>query len=379
MEIIKKNISFLIVIFILYLCLSPTPLVESGLMRFVPTLALMFVFFFGICGFKTGRNARMGTIVSLFLVYILFSALIHPSIEGNKIMALLKSSYWCWVYMVAYSLFLYKNSNVVRRDLVIIIVTILFAISFNYSHVYRVFDFELIGDNAVFFPLMMFPWIACISNTTKRWMMVAILALCAITALKRSGIIIISVSTTILFYSDFIYQKRLNIKKIVAALLVLSCIFFVFQYKADSITDVNQRFEMIQEDGGNGRDMIYEDVIQRYKNSDFISKIFGKGFDTVKGTNTNMSLSAHNDFLEVLYDFGAIGFIFYILIHFSLIKWTFRLFRARSQLAFPVLISYVCFIVMSMVSHLILYPTYFGLLVSFWAYAECKDRELQSS
>ena len=101
------------------------------------------------------------------------------------------------------------------------------------------------------------------------------------------------------------------------------------------------------------------------------------GFDTVKGKDITMALSAHNDFLEVLYDFGAIGFIFYVLIHLSLIKWTLRLFRARSELAFPVLISYVCFIVMSMVSHLILYPTYFGLLTAFWAYAECKDNELQ--
>ncbi|MCF2658965.1 O-antigen ligase family protein [Parabacteroides distasonis] len=379
MERIKKNSSFLIVIFISYLCLSPTPIVESGLMRFIPTLALMFVCFFGICGFKTGRNARMGTIVSLFLVYIIFSALIHPSIEGNKIMTLLKSSYWCWVYMVAYSLFTYKNSNDKRRDLVIIIATVLFSISFNYSHVYRAFNFELIGDNAVFFPLMMLPWIACMSNTTKRWMMVAIIAICAITALKRSGIIIISVSTTVLFYGDFIYRKRLNVKKILAALLVVTGIFLIFRYKADSITDVNQRFDMLQEDGGNGRDLIYEDVIDRYSKSDFISKTFGRGFDTVKGKDTNMALSAHNDFLEVLYDFGAIGFVFYILIHFSLIKWTFRLFRACSQLAFPVLISYACFIVMSLVSHLILYPTYFGLLVSFWAYAESKDRELQYS
>ena len=88
-------------------------------------------------------------------------------------------------------------------------------------------------------------------------------------------------------------------------------------------------------------------------------------------------MSAHNDFLEVMYDFGLVGLLFYVLIHLSLIKWTIRLFRNGSPFAFPVLISYVCFFVMSMVSHLILYPTYFGLLTAFWAYAECKDRVLR--
>ena len=207
--------------------------------------------------------------------------------------------------------------------------------------------------------------------------MVVLVALCALTALKRSAIIILIGATALVFYSDFLFRKRLLQSKVVfTALLVIMGLFTIFQYKADSITNVSQRFDLIKDDGGSGRDIIYMDVYNRYVNGTVFNQILGRGFDSVSGSDKTMSLSAHNDFLEVLYDFGIIGFIFYLLIHLSLVKWILRLYRARNQLLFPVLVSYVCFIIMSMVSHLILYPTYFGLLIAFWAYAECKVHEL---
>lgn len=377
MNLVNYYSKCLIATFITYLTLASTPIVESGLVRFIPTLSLIVFFLFGIISFKSGRYARMGTIVTLFAFWILICAVIHPSIEGSKIMTLLKSTYWCWIYFIAYTIFVNRNDNKAKMDKIVMITTVLFALSFNYSHMYRVVDLELIGDNTVFYPLLLMPWIACVLNSSKRWIMVAILALCAITALKRSGIIILSTTALILYYCDFLYRKRLQFKTVFMAIMVMLGVFAVFQFKADTIGNIGQRFKLLEDDGGNGRDMLYEDVINRYQNSDLIHQVFGNGFDAVKGKNTMMAVSAHNDFLEVLYDFGAIGFFFYLLIHLSLIKWMICLFRVRSQLAFPVLISYVCFLVMSLVSHLILYPTYFGLLTAFWAYAECKDNELK--
>ena len=140
----------------------------------------------------------------------------------------------------------------------------------------------------------------------KRWIMIVIVSLCAITALKRSGIIIMSISVILLYYSDFFRRKCLHPKSLFAAILVIAGIFTVYQYKAESIYDISKRFEMIKADGGNGRDMIYEDVINRYRSEDLIQQVIGKGFDSVKGKDTTIALSAHNDFLEVLYDFGAL-------------------------------------------------------------------------
>ena len=357
--------------------MAPTQILTEGIMRFFPTLCFLIIAFCGVCSFTTGKAAKMGTIIAFFSVYIIFCVVVHPSVEGNKLMTFLKSTYWCWIYFIAYTIFSYKSIDEKHVDNVIIVATILFALSFNYSHISRIVEFDLTGDNAVFYPLMMLPWVACMSSTAKRWIMIAIISLCAITALKRSGIIILFISVILLYYSNFIYKKRIQPKTILTAIFILVGVFVIFHYKADSISDVSQRFEMMSEDGGSGRDEIYKDVINRYKDGDLTQQLFGRGFDSVRGKDREMSLSAHNDFLEVMYDFGLLGLLLYVLIHFSLIKWTIRLFRTGSQLAFPVFISYICFLVMSLVSHLIIYPTYFGLLIAFWAYAECKDRELR--
>ena len=367
----------LITLFIIYLALASTPIVQAGTMRFFPTLCLLVIAFCGICSFATGKKAQIGTIVASFSVYIVLCAVLHPSTDGGMLMTFLKSTYWCWVYFIAYTIFSYKNVDEKHLNNVILVATTLFALSFGYSHISRTAGFDPIGDNTVFYPLLMLPWIACVSNTAKRLITVAIVALCAITALKRSGRNIFFISVLLLYYNNFMYKKRLTARAIITTFCILIGALVIYHYKADFVSDIHQRFSMIEEDGGSGRENIYKDVIDRYVSGDLAQQVFGQGFDSVRGDDRTMSLSAHNDFLEVMYDFGLVGLFFYVLIHLSLIKWTIRLFRNGSQLAFPVLISYVCFFVMSMVSHLILYPTYFSLLTAFWAYAECKDRVLR--
>lgn len=370
-----KYSKIIIPLFIIYLTLAPTVFLESGLLRFFPTMTLMLIALLGVLSFRKGKKAKMGTIISLLCIYICIMSFVHPAYSDGVFTTFLRSAYWCWIYFISYCIFTETRIKEQQIDNYLIIITLMFCLSFFYNHFTRN-AFEILeGDNSVFYPLMFLPWIATSTSTTKRWIMLILVAICSIIALKRSGVIIISSVLVILYFRDFLYKNK-NLKQwILGIAVIISCIL-VYQFFSSSLLDVSQRFEMIEDDGGNGREMIYEDVIERYTSSDIVSQLFGKGYNSVTGTDKTRALSAHNDFLEVLYDFGAIGFVCYLLIHLSLITWTIRLFRRRSPISFPVLVSYVCFIVMSMVSHLILYPTYFGLLVSFWAYAECRDRQI---
>lgn len=370
-----KYSKIIIPLFIIYLTLAPTVFLESGLLRFFPTMTLMLTALLGVLSFRKGKKAKMGTTISLLCIYICIMSFVHSAYSEGILTTFLKSTYWCWIYFISYCIFTETRIKEQQIDNYLIIITLMFCLSFFYNHFTRN-AFEILeGDNSVFYPLMFLPWIATSTSTTKRWIMLILVAICSIIALKRSGVIIISSVLVILYFRDFLYKNK-NLKQwILGIAVIISCIL-VYQFFSSSLLDVSQRFEMIEDDGGNGREMIYEDVIERYTSSDIVSQLFGKGYNSVTGTDKTRALSAHNDFLEVLYDFGAIGFVCYLLIHLSLITWTIRLFRRRSPISFPVLVSYVCFIVMSMVSHLILYPTYFGLLVSFWAYAECRDRQI---
>ena len=368
----SKYSSIIIPLFIIYLALSPTIFVESGLLRFFPTLSLMFIAFFGVLSFHIGKKARMGTIISLLCIYMCIMSLIHSTYSDGVFITFLKSTYWCWVYFISCCIFSVKTFEKCKIDNYLLIITILFYCVFLYNHFTRN-TFELLeGDNSIFYSLMFLPWVSCSKSTTKKWIMLIIISICSVIALKRSGIIIIANVLGILYYWDFLYKKK-NPKQWILGIIIIISGILIYHTFSSSFSNVSQRFEMIEEDGGNGRETIYENVIERYVASDIGSQLFGQGFNAVTQTDRTRALSAHNDFLEVLYDFGAIGFVFYILIHLSLIKWTIRLFRRRNQMAVPVLVSYICFIVMSMVSHLILYPTYFGFLTSFWAFAECNE------
>ena len=73
------------------------------------------------------------------------------------------------------------------------------------------------------------------------------------------------------------------------------------------VVNVTNRFEAMNEDEGNGRLDIYSDVFVQYLDSDLFSQLFGHGYNMVSVVLKGPS--AHNDFLEVLYDYGIIGFI----------------------------------------------------------------------
>lgn len=101
-------------------------------------------------------------------------------------------------------------------------------------------------------------------------------------------------------------------------------------------------------------------------------KKYGHGHNSAIIVNRghNIDLSAHNDFLEVLFVTELIGLILYLLLHIYLIKRLFFLKRNKSELFLPYLASYITMFIMSMVSHLILYPTYFTFLATFWGAVE---------
>ncbi len=375
---VKKQ-KLIITLFLFYLAVCPTVMVTSGIMRLFPTLALSFFLFCGIISWSRIKYARMGILIKCFAIFIIFNALITESAYGNSMITIIKSTFWVSIYGLSYVFF--EGSCIEKKNYqkwVFIISTIIMLV-FYVSHNIRLTEIgDGAGDNVIFYSLMLIPWMSHIQDKRCKWIIIACLFFCTLLSLKRSSTIIFGSAVAITYFSDFIFKKKIEVSTLLMGVIIVVSMIGVLNFASDKVAIVAQRFESIEDDGGSGRDEIYEDVFSRYSTGSIKQKIFGRGFDGVRRDSSYLiPVSAHNDFLEVLYDFGVIGFFFYLLIHLSLIKWMICLFRARSQLAFPVLISYVCFLVMSLVSHLILYPTYFGLLTAFWAYAECEDNKLK--
>lgn len=364
-------------LFILYQVMMPTIAVYTGVLRLFPTFILTLFLVLGLSIWKNAKASKMFSIISLFCIYIIINAFITDSAYDNTYITVIRSTFWCWCYFLSYCLFNKKVLEIAKYDQYTIFLTFIFIIVFIFVHSFNTRStLENEGDNVIFYSLMLLPWIALMSNKYKKIALFALISFCVISSLKRSSLVILVISLVLIIYFDFFYKTRLTKSTIFLILLSVISLFTVYHFASERFDIISERMAAIEEDGGSGRDLIFEDVYNRYNNKELQERVFGSGFDAVRRESKySVAVSAHNDFLEVLYDFGILGFILYILIHLSLIKWVFVLYKTNNILLPSVLISYFCFLLMSLVSHLVLYPTYFGILTSFWAYAYCKYRQ----
>lgn len=163
--------------------------------------------------------------------------------------------------------------------------------------------------------------------------MVFVIILMGITT-KRTGVIA-AVGGLIIFYLvESVLQnnfKRKLYRLIKMLLIILSVIVFIFIVNQYFHLGIIERFSEISSDRGSGRSDIWEMVIQSYKAGSPLNQLIGKGYEGVSRfvRPQNRSISAHNDFIEVLYDFGRIGFVILIFIYVFMIKICINMIRKK--------------------------------------------------
>ena len=220
--------------------------------------------------------------------------------------------------------------------------------------------------NIAYYPLLMLPFVLLQKNKYVRILFVLLITVIIFSSMKRGGLLAFSLSIITYYFIEYIIikEKRFIIIRslfIVLVPILLSVAFFYFD------TNYNgyflERLVMVNDDEGSGRLPLYSEVFSLIENSSFNKVLFGHGENAV--LRYTHGYSAHNDFLEVFFDYGIIVFIGYVFLHFQLIKNSIRLIKQKSQFAAPFSVSYILFIVLSMISHVVIYP-YFFILTAFW-------------
>ena len=230
--------------------------------------------------------------------------------------------------------------------------------------------------NTVFFVLLTLPWFIFSSNKKRQILFLAFFTFLTLLSMKRSAIIIIALSWLFFFIIQINDRKRWFI-----TLFIVGILSFFLYYGFERIDQqlggqLTERITREETDEGGNRLAIWKLTSLMITNSSPIKMVIGHGHHAVK-RDSFLQLSAHNDFLEVIYDYGLIIFVLYICLWIFVIKRCLLLFKIRSPLFLPYAISLGIFIVMSMVSHLILYTNYFNFIVIFWGSVEAlKQRDL---
>lgn len=277
-------------------------------------------------------------------------------------------SVWIFSYAFFYSFFIIQNNvDIPKRDKVITAFTILFCTLFLLNYFTRLGTGKTWEFIESYYMLTMLPFIVLIKNINTKNILILTITICMILAAKRTGILVMSFFVIYNFINSYKRGSVETRKKLLFSILViLACSFLLISIvlKDEFIYIVN-RLTAISEDGGSGRNdvyrLVYTSILDSFGSYEFY---FGHGYNSVK---TFVGYSAHNDFLEVFYDFGLLGFILYITFIASLLKKA-HCRNIDKTCLFGLRLSICIFLILSFFSHMIMFSNSIICLCAFWGY-----------
>ena len=218
-------------------------------------------------------------------------------------------------------------------------------------------------SSSAYLLLFLLPFIDSINNRYIKIIGVLIVATALFLSFKRTGFISLILSLVVYLFSVWHQNKSSILKRLLIILTLIGIGIIVMPYFDDSM--MVSRLLSISEDGGSNRDVVYNDVWNLIQNMSSSELLFGNGWNAVAEANT---LSAHNDFLEIVYDQGLIATLAYLYFLLHLFKYAYIKFRHNDKIAAPIIGSIAIFAVNSTFSHIFLYPIYMLSFAAFWGY-----------
>jgi hypothetical protein len=223
--------------------------------------------------------------------------------------------------------------------------------------------------NSIYFVLLPLPWVLAVRNRFLHYLGVCVVSFCAATSLKRMAVVLL-VSGLASYYlaSCVVSRKRIRlIQTVVAAAAIAAAGTYFYGLDQERGGVFGQRFQDLFSSELGGRVEIYHGTLGMLDKATLPSLLFGHGFNSVEA---DQGISAHNDFLEVVYDHGLVGLFIFLVLHALLLRRCGMLLASRSALAPPFVCSYVVFLCMTLGSHVLIYPAFFAFLLSLWGAVE---------
>lgn len=271
---------------------------------------------------------------------------------------------WPVLFMVSFY-FVSENDNRIKT------LRFLFLIVFLYSaflFVRRRYISATSQTNVIYFSVFLLPWLLWTDRKKMQIVLLVVMTILALLSMKRS--IMIGLALTWMFWVFRTMGSASLFRKLFVLLLAAAVLMVLFQL-VNNYTGgyLYERITREETDEGSNRLAIYGVVWEMIRQSDAYSLLIGHGHSAVY-RDSILRISAHNDFLECIYDYGLIIFTLYVSLWVFVIRRCVRLYKDNSRLFLPYLASVSLFISQSLFEHLLLYTSWFNYLVIFWGCAE---------
>jgi O-antigen ligase len=177
-------------------------------------------------------------------------------------------------------------------------------------------------------------------NKTISILLMVLLILLIIQGAKRGAIFTGAIGLLSYFYFQMFTVDRLNkVRGYLTGLIVVTIVSVFTYYTYISNTFLISRMDAMANSNSSGRDLIYTDIINAFFYSDnILNWFFGFGFAaSIKLTGGSY---AHNDWLELLSNFGLIGVSLYFYLFYTAFKFFRKIdFNYDEKIVFFVIIA----------------------------------------
>ncbi len=237
---------------------------------------------------------------------------------------------------------------------------------------------ELLSSGAViqlvvsYYTIYILPLILLTAGKKTKILFIFLTLLILTTSMKRGGLVALGGGLMVYGLVYLITAQRVRTSTIVLSLLFAVALAGVFVYIGTSDeANVVERFENTENDEGSGRTVVWEASWQLIESSDFFPLIIGHGHCRVEQDSV-LGISAHNDLLEIFYDYGLIGLLLYLAACISLMLKVWQLIRRKSPLAPVAALFFAVYFALSMISHIAIYA-WFNIILLTISYLSARD------
>lgn len=192
-------------------------------------------------------------------------------------------------------------------------------------------DFKFNSDCAFAIFLYM-PLVFFLRSNIIKISLLAFYGFVILLATKRSIFMAYTLCIALYVFYILLFSNRnktiSNKSKYFILLMLVIGAYIILSFGNDNLDYLLKRFSNIEKDGGSGRDEVYATIINAFENSDLLQILIGHGYQSVV---TTFDIGAHNDLLEILYDYGILSVIIYIVFLAKLAIFAFRNFRPNKH------------------------------------------------
>ncbi len=358
---------------------------------------------------NTGGGANMGTSVyfELLVLAISFPYLFFLSTELKHLPSappLLKSWMWFFVYVsiilallstssnikgiimnishnlsycaVMYSMYLYVKRHGLSTFILTVCLGTMLLMVVQYANIYTIAN--QLGEVHIgisYFPLFLLPLLMLHPWKTVRYTSILIVMIVLFSSLKRGGLLAFALGLICYLFAQLGSSQRKKFRVYLSVFISLGIFLGAFIYMGThEDNSLFERFMDIQHDGGSGRLDVWTVTWAMISKSDIISFLFGHGHDAVL-RDSALFLSAHNDLLEVWYNYGCIALFLLCIVIYKWSKAVLQLMSKPKAITPSMLMLYVITMILTMISHVVVYPWMVLVALSLGVFTGLLDRE----